>query len=98
MGPPIQSVSADVLRQPFPQLRPAPSARHVSNGNGYSFFLANEHDQLLAASDASVKQISLQHWVMLGLNRDHYGRVFRPLALVNGRCIGRDQGVEFAEG
>jgi hypothetical protein len=34
---------------------------------------------------------------MLGHDRDHDGGIFQALALVNGRRVGRHQGVEFAE-
>src|SRR5215470_2594545 len=34
---------------------------------------------------------------MLSHDRNDHGRVFRALALVDGRRIGRDQGVEFTE-
>ena len=34
---------------------------------------------------------------MLGQNRDHDGRIFRSLALVNRHGIGRDQRVELAK-
>ena len=51
----------------------------------------------LAAGDAGVEQVSLQHGVMLRHHRDHHGGVFRALALVDGRRVGRHQCVEFAE-
>ena len=77
-----------VFRQPLLQLRPSPPPRHVADGDGGGFLLPDDHDQFLASRYASVEQISLQHRVMLGHDRDHYGGIFRPLALVNGRGIG----------
>jgi hypothetical protein len=34
---------------------------------------------------------------MLGEHRDYHGGIFRSLALVNGRRVGRHQHVEFAK-
>ena len=38
-----------------------------------------------------------QHGVVLGQHRDHHGRIFRALALVDRRGIGRHQRVQLAE-
>ena len=39
----------------------------------------------------------LQHRIVLDAERDHDGRVFRALALVDGRRIGQFQLIELAE-
>jgi hypothetical protein len=83
--------------QPFAQLRPTPPARDVAYRDSDSFLLANQHDEPLAAGDAGVDQISLQHRVVLRHERDHYRGVFLPLALVNRCSVCRHQGIEFAE-
>jgi hypothetical protein len=46
---------------------------------------------------AGIKQITLQHGVVLRHDWDYHGRVFRPLALVNGCGVCGHQGVELAE-
>src|ERR1700730_6685969 len=53
--------------------------------------------ELLASSDAGIEQISLQHGVVLRHDWDHHGRIFRALAFVDGRGVGRNQRVEFAK-
>ena len=52
-------------------------------------------DQPLAARDAGIKQVPLQHGVMLSEHRDDHGGIFRALTFVDGRRIGRHQHVEF---
>ena len=47
------------------QLRPTPSARDIAYRNCDSLLLPNQHDQPLATGDAGVKQIALQHGVVL---------------------------------
>src|SRR5258707_3915763 len=83
--------------QPFAQLRPAPPARDIAYRDSNGLFLADQDDQLLAAGDTGVEQVPLQHRIMLSHDWNYRGRVFRALALVNGRRIGRYQGVEFTE-
>ena len=70
-----------IFRQPLLQLRPSPAPRHVADGNGNGFLLPDEHDQPLAARDAGVEQISLQHGVVLGHDRNDHGGIFRPWLL-----------------
>ena len=65
--------------------------------DGDGFLLADQNDQPLAARDAGIEQITLQHGVVLRHDRGHHRWVFRPLALVDGCSVGRHQGVEFAE-
>jgi hypothetical protein len=77
--------------QPIPQLRPALSARHGTNRNGHGLAHTDEHDQPLAPGDAGVQQVSLQHGVMLGHDRDDDGKIFRALALVDRRRVGRHE-------
>jgi hypothetical protein len=47
----------------------------------------DQHDQLLAARDAGIEQVPLQHGVMLGEHRDNHGGIFRTLAFVDGRSV-----------
>jgi hypothetical protein len=61
--------------QPFAELGPAPAPRHVMNRVGNGLLLPDQNDQLFAAGDAGVKQISLDH------DRDDYGRIFRAWLL-----------------
>ena len=56
--------------KPFVELRPASPARNVANRDRDGLLLADENHEPLAASDASVEEISLQHRVVLGHNRD----------------------------
>ena len=83
--------------EPFVQLGPAPTPRNVLHRDGDSLLLSDQHDQPLAAGDAGIKQVPLQHGVMLGEDGDHDCRIFGALTLVNGRRIGRHQGIEFAK-
>jgi len=45
-----------------------------------------------------VKQVALQHDMVLRHDRDHHGRLSRALRLVNRRRIGQPKGSEPAEG
>jgi hypothetical protein len=74
--------------QPFRQLGPSPSTRDVAYSDGDGLLLPDEYDQPLAARDAGVEKVPLQHGVMLGEHGDDHGWVFRALALVNGRRAG----------
>ncbi len=65
------------------------------DGNG--LFLANQDDKPLTAGNAGIEQITLQHRVMLRHDGDHHGWVFRALALMDGRRVGRYQGAKVAE-
>jgi hypothetical protein len=62
-----------------------------------SLLLADQHDQPLSAGDARVKQITLQHGVMLRQQWNDDGGIFRALALVDGYGVSRHQGVELTE-
>jgi len=83
--------------QPLSQLRPSPPSRHVLHGNGDRLLLADQYHQPLATGNAGVQQVSLQHGVVLGQDGDDDGGVLGALALVNGRGVGGNQGVELAE-
>src|SRR5580704_3183093 len=74
--------------QPFLQLRPAPSARHVAYSNGNRLALADEDNQSLSTGYAGIEQIALQHGVVLGQDRDNDRWIFGPLALVDRHGIG----------
>ena len=83
--------------EPLLQLRPPSSARDISDGDGDGLLLPDQHDQLLAPSDAGVEKVPLQHRVVLGHDGDDDGGIFRTLALVDGGGVGRNQHVEFAK-
>src|ERR1700730_8617621 len=83
--------------KPLVKLRPASPPRNVANRNRDGFLLADEDHEPLAASDAGVEEISLQHCVVLGEDRDDHGGIFGALALVDGGGIGGNQGVKLAE-
>src|SRR6516225_6385424 len=83
--------------QPFCQLRPPPSPRDIAHRNGDGLLLSNQHHEPLPSGDAGVEEIALQHGVMLREDWDNHGGIFRPLALVNGRRVGRHQHIEFTE-
>jgi hypothetical protein len=67
------------------------------DGNRQCLPLADEHHQALTARHPRVDQVPLQHRVVLGAERDHYGWVLRALALVNCRRVGQHQLIEFAK-
>jgi hypothetical protein len=67
------------------------------NGDSDRLLLTHEHNQFPASRDASVKQISLKHGVMLGHDRNDDGQVFGTLTFVDRHRIGRNERVEFAE-
>src|SRR4030081_3035108 len=83
--------------QPFAELRPPPPSRDAAHCDRDGFLLADQHDQLLAARDAGVEEVPLQHGVVLGHHRDDDGGVLRALAFVNRRSIGRHQRIEFTK-
>ena len=62
--------------------------------NGDGLLLPDQHDQPLAARDAGVEKVPLQHGVMLRHDWDNNCGIFRALAFVDGRSIGRHQHVE----
>jgi hypothetical protein len=77
--------------QPFVELRPASSARNIANGDRYGLLLADENHEPLAACDAGVEQISLQHRVVLGHDRYDHSGIFGTLTLVDDGGIGGNQ-------
>src|SRR3984885_6407273 len=83
--------------KPLVKLGPASPARYVANRNCDGLLLADEDHKPLAAGDARVEEISLQHWVVLSQDRDDHGGIFGALALVDGGGIGGNQRVKFAE-
>jgi hypothetical protein len=88
-------VSGRAGTQPLAQLRPPPPTRYVPRRDGDGLLLPDQNDQPLAASDAGVEKVPLQHGVMLCEHRDDHDGIFRALAFVDGRGIGRHQHVEF---
>jgi hypothetical protein len=83
--------------EPLAQLRPAAPPGGAADRDGNGFLLANQNDKPLTTGNAGIEQITLQHGVVLRHDRHHDGGVFRALALVDGRRIGRHQGVELAK-
>jgi hypothetical protein len=84
--------------KPFVGLRPAPPARNVANCDRDGLLLADKDHQPLAAGDAGVEEVSLQHRVVLGEDRDDYSRIFGALTLVDGSGIGGNERVKLPEG
>jgi hypothetical protein len=70
--------------KPFVKLRPASPPRNVANRNRDGPLLADQDHEPLAAGNASVEEVSLQHGIVLGQDRDHHGGILRALALVDG--------------
>jgi hypothetical protein len=62
-----------------------------------AFPLSDQYDQPLAARDAGIEQVPLQHGVMLVEHRDDHGGIFRTLAFVDGRGVGGHQHVKLAQ-
>ena len=79
------------------QFRKPPSPRNIANRDGDRLLLTDQHDQLLAAGNASIEQISLQHGVVPRHDQDDHSRIFRVLAFVDGRGVGLRQRIEFAK-
>ena len=63
---PICREAACTGTQPLAELRPPPPARDVAHRDGDGLLLPDQHDQPLAAGDAGVEQVPLQHGVVLG--------------------------------
>ena len=51
--------------KPLVELRPAPSARCVTDRDGDRLLLADKHDQALAAGHSGVEEVALQHRLVL---------------------------------
>src|ERR1700722_5916354 len=83
--------------KPLVKLRPASRPRNVTNRNRDGLLLADQDHEPLAAGNAGVEEISLQHGIVLGQDRDHHGGILRPLALVDSDGISGDQGVKLTE-
>src|SRR5580692_1057591 len=84
--------------KPFTQLRPAPPARDVLDGDRHRFLLPEQDDELLAAGDPGVKQIALQHHIVLRRDGNDDSGKFRALRFMDRRRVSEDDLVEFAEG
>src|SRR5712692_3442393 len=83
--------------KPLPQLRPPPPRSASLDRNSERLPLPDQDDEALAACHPRVDQVPLQHRVVLRRQRNYDGRVFRALALVDGRRVGEHQLVEFAK-
>ena len=62
-----------------------------------AFFCPTSTTNRLPLVTPVLEKIALQHGVVLSEHRDYHGGIFRSLALVNGRRVGRHQHVEFAK-
>src|SRR5664279_1319381 len=60
-------------------------------------FTSESRDQTLAAGNAGVEEIALEHRVMLRRHVDDDNRIFRPLGFVDRRGIGENELVQFAK-
>src|SRR5208337_601019 len=93
------------------QPRPLPSSTHpppesedhdrfssssICHANFQSIALDENHEAL-AAGDAGVEKVPLQHGVVLGQDWDNHGGILGALAFVDGGGVGRNQRVEFAK-
>src|ERR1700730_12948151 len=83
--------------QPLTQLGPPAAPCNTTDCDSDGLALADQDHQALTPGDPGVEQITLQHGVVLGHDRDDHSRVFRALTLVYGRGVGRHQGVKLAE-
>ena len=96
---PLKAMSAALSgwAQPFPQFRPASSARDILDGDRHGLLLAEQDDEPLAAGDAGLEQVALQHHIVLRRDRNDDSGIFGPLRFMDGRCVSEDHLVEFAE-
>jgi hypothetical protein len=62
-----------------------------------STLLSNYQDKTLAAGDAGINQIPLEHHVVLLGDGNHYDWIFRPLRLADGRRVIQHQFIQFAK-
>ena len=83
--------------KPFVEFRPASPPGNVANRDRDRLLLADEDHEPLAAGDAGVEEVSLQHGVVLGQDGDHHRGILGALALVDGGGIGGNQHVKLAE-
>jgi hypothetical protein len=83
--------------QPFTQLRPAPPARDVLDGDRHRFLLPEQDDEPLAAGDTGVKQFALQHHIVRRRDGNDDSGIFRALRFMDRRRVSEDDLVEFAE-
>src|ERR1700732_494316 len=90
-------IAAPLPPEPLSQLRPPSPCLRAFDGDGERLALTHQDDETLAPSYARIDQLSLQHRVMLGRQRDNDGSVFRSLALVDRCRVGQHQLVQLAD-
>jgi hypothetical protein len=73
------------------------SARDVLDGDRHRFLLPEQDDELLAAGDPGVKQIALQHHIVLCRDGNDDSGKFRALRFMVRRRVSEDDPVEFTE-
>ena len=83
--------------QPLAQPRTAPGRVLPLHRHLQRLAAADQHHQLLAARDAGVEQVALQHHEMLRVQRDHHRGILRALRFVDRQRVGQSQLVQFAE-
>src|SRR4029077_12465599 len=79
--------------KPLVELGPASPTRNIANRDRDGLLLADKDPEPFAAGNASVEEVSLQHGIVLGQDRDDHGGILRALALVDGGGVGGRQGV-----
>ena len=67
------------------------------NRDRQRFSRTHDYHQFFTTSNGRIQQVPLQHHVMLGMQGDNHGLVFRPLRLVNAARVCEGQLVDLAE-
>ena len=70
VGRAVQPVMRSLAFKPLIQLGPTSPSGGVSNRHGDGLLLTDQNDELFAAGDARVKEVSLQHRIVLGQCRE----------------------------
>jgi hypothetical protein len=73
--------------KPFVELRQPSPSRNVANRDRDGLLQADEDHEPLAARDASLEEVSLQHRVVRGQDGNDHGRIFGALTFVDGGGI-----------
>ena len=70
----------------------------VLDGDRHRLLLPKQDDEPLATGDTGVKQIALQHHIVLRRDGNDDSGIFRALRFMDRRHVSEDDLVEFAEG
>src|SRR5690606_611614 len=68
------------------------------DGGGEGLGVAYDDDEPFGAGDGGVKDVTLEHEVMLAHEGQHYSGVFAALRFVDGDGVGEGELVEFVVG